>query len=178
LRAYRDIGAAWTSWQRARQVADRLQVDDPDRTAMRIAPRARLCATAWRAGGSIADTGFDELRNMATAADDKVSLAIGMAGRIQALNGHERHREASQLSSELDPLLESIGDPTLTVALLWTALNPKFSVGGVTECLRLAQRVINLADGDFHMGDLIIETPLVWALMTRATAQACLGQPG
>jgi adenylate cyclase len=58
------------------------------------------------------------------------------------------------------------------------ALNPKFSVGGVTECLRLAQRVINLADGDFHMGDLIIETPLVWALMTRATAQACLGQLG
>ncbi len=77
LRAYRDIGAAWVSWQRARQIADRLPADDPDRTAMRIAPRARLCATAWRAGGNIADSDFDALRQMATAADDKVSLAIG-----------------------------------------------------------------------------------------------------
>ncbi|BBZ13537.1 adenylate/guanylate cyclase domain-containing protein [Mycobacterium branderi] len=177
LRAYRDIAAAWTSWQRARRIADRLPADDPDRAAMRIAPRARLCATAWRAGGDIADTGFDELRTMAAEADDKVSLAIGMAGQIQALTGHERFHEASQLSGELEPLLESIADPSLTVALLWMALTPKMRVGEVTECVRLAQRVIDLADGDFHMGDLIIETPLIWALMTQAVARACLGQP-
>jgi adenylate cyclase len=178
LRAYRDIGAAWTSWQRARQVADRLPVDDPGRTAMRIEPRARLCATAWRAGGSVADTGFDELRAMAVAADDKVSLAIGMAGQISALAGHQRHREAAQLSSELATLLGSIGDPGLTVALLWTALTSKLSVGEVTDCLRLAQYIIDLADGDPHMGDLIIETPLIVALMARAAAHAWLGQPG
>ncbi|MCV7400940.1 AAA family ATPase [Mycobacterium fragae] len=177
LRAYRDIGAAWTSWQRARQIADRLPADDPDRTAMRIAPRARLCATTWRAGGSVADAGFDELREMCSAADDKRSLAIGMAGQIAALAGHERHRDASQLSTELAMLLESIADPTLTVALLWTALTPKLSVGEATECVRLAQHMIDLADGDPHMGDLIIETPLILALMVRAAAQACLGQP-
>lgn len=176
LRAYRDIGSAWTSWRRAREVADRLPADDPDRTAMRIAPRARLCATAWRAGG-VADAGFDELRAMAVAADDKVSLAIGMAGQIQALTGNERFHEASQLAAELERLLESIGNPTLTVALMWTALNPNFKVGKATECVRVAQRVIDLADGDVHMGDLIIETPLIWALMTQAVARACLGQP-
>ena len=44
----RDIFAAQTSWQRARQIADPLPADDPNRLAMRIAPRTLLCATAWR----------------------------------------------------------------------------------------------------------------------------------
>ena len=138
LQGYRDIRAAWISWQRARSVADRLPTDDPDRTAMRIAPRARLCATAWRAGGGPAVAGFDELRAMATAADDKVSLALGMAGQVAALGNHERDREASQLIDEFAALLDSIGDPTLTAALLWTALTVKFSLGEMSECVRLA----------------------------------------
>jgi adenylate cyclase len=177
-RAYRDIGLAWISWQRARQIADRLPADDPDRAAMRIAPRARLCATAWRAGGNIADTGYDELRQMATAAHDNVSLATGIAGQINTLSGDGRYREASQLACELEPLLDSIGDPTLTVALLWTGAMPKLNVGEITESLRLAQRVIDLADDDPHTGDLIIETPLILMLMVRASAQAILGRPG
>ena len=177
-RAYRDIGLAWISWERARQIADRLPADDPDRTAMRIAPRARLCATAWRAGGNIADSGFDELRHMAIAAGDKVSLATGMAGQINVLADNEHYREASQLAAELEPLLESIGDPTLTVGLLWTALPAKFSLGEINEGLRLAQRLMDLAGDDPHMGDLIIETPLIMTLMVRAAAQATLGQAG
>ena len=36
----RDIAAAQTSWRRARQVADRLPDDHPDRGAMRIAARS------------------------------------------------------------------------------------------------------------------------------------------
>jgi adenylate cyclase len=178
LRGYRDIRAAWISWQRARSVADRLPADDPGRTAMRIAPRTRLCATAWRAGGSVADTGFDELREMAVGADDTVSLAFGMAGQINALSGHQHDREASLLVDELTTLLESIGDPALTTALLWTALTPKVFVGEISECLRLAQHIIDLADGDPHMGDLIIESPLTLAMFARAAALGCLGQPG
>src|SRR6476469_6779153 len=76
----RDITAARVSWQRARQIADRLPPDDPDRNSMRIAPRTLLCGTAWRVSASAAHTGFDELRDLAAAAGDKVSLAIGMAG--------------------------------------------------------------------------------------------------
>ncbi|MFZ1162484.1 AAA family ATPase [Mycobacterium sp.] len=178
LRAYRDIGAAWASWQRARRIADRLPADDPDRTAMRIAPRARLCATSWRAGGSVAGSDFDALRNDAAAAGDKVSLAMGMAGHINALSDQGRHRESSELASELAVLLlESIGDPELTVALIWPALLAKLSVGEITECARLAQHMIDLADGNLHMGQLIVETPLIVALMARAAAHACLGQP-
>jgi adenylate cyclase len=43
LRAYRDIRAARTSLQRAKQIADRLPTEDPGRAATRIAVRARLC---------------------------------------------------------------------------------------------------------------------------------------
>ena len=45
---FRDIKAARLSWQRARQIADRLPADEPDRAGMRIAPRAMLCGTAFR----------------------------------------------------------------------------------------------------------------------------------
>jgi adenylate cyclase len=80
----RDIAAAQTSWRRARQVADRLPEDDPDRIALRIAPRTLLCGTAFRVGGSGADTGFDQLRDLCTAVGDQGSLAVGMAGLVMA----------------------------------------------------------------------------------------------
>src|SRR6516164_3472828 len=113
----RDIAAAHTSWRRARQVADHLPDDDPDRMAMRIAPRTLLCASAWRVGGSGADPGFDELRDLCTAAGDQRSLAIGMAGLVTEhfLNAHRG--EASRRATEHVELLESIGDPILTVGL-------------------------------------------------------------
>ena len=82
----RDIGAARASWQRAREVADRLPDDDPDRTSMRIAPRTLLCAHVWRVGGSgVADTGFDELRELCDAAGDQMSLVMGMSGVLVSM---------------------------------------------------------------------------------------------
>ena len=44
----RDIAAARLSWERARKIADALPADDPNRAAMRIAPRTMLCGIAWR----------------------------------------------------------------------------------------------------------------------------------
>ena len=44
----RDITAAHMSWRRAREVADQLPDDDPDRMWMRIAPRTLLCGLAFR----------------------------------------------------------------------------------------------------------------------------------
>ena len=44
----RDIAAARLSWERARKIADALPAEDPERTAMRIAPRTMLCGFAWR----------------------------------------------------------------------------------------------------------------------------------
>ena len=175
---FRDLRAARMSWQRARDAADRLPADEPDRTAVRVAPRALLCASSWRAVGTVADTGFHELRELTTGAGDKVSLAMAMAGLVPTLAGHGQYREASELASELSSLVESIGDPTLTVALLWAGLGAKCLAGETSETLRLAQQVIDLADGDPVKGNVIVESPLAVATMWRATARACVGYPG
>ena len=80
----RDIAAAHTSWRRARQVADRLPDDDPDRhvDADRAAhPAVRECVASGRQRRR---PGFDELRELCTAAGDQRSLAIGMTGLVTA----------------------------------------------------------------------------------------------
>jgi adenylate cyclase len=176
--AFRDIRAARTNWQRARQVADRLPADVPYRASLQIAPRNLLCGTLWRTGGSVAATGFDELRDLCTAADDKVSLAIGMTGFIMALTFHNRFREAAKVASEQSELLESIGDPTLTVALLFAAIYAKCQAGEMIEALRLSDRLIDLADGDPTKGDLIFGSPLSTAIAMRGHVKMCLGIRG
>jgi adenylate cyclase len=61
----RDIAAALVSWERAARIADVLPADDPDRLAMRIAPRTRLCANGWRIHKLIAGKRFEELQTCA-----------------------------------------------------------------------------------------------------------------
>ncbi|MGO9511323.1 MAG: AAA family ATPase [Mycobacterium sp.] len=176
--AFRDVGAARTSWRRARQVADRLSNDDSDRLTMSIAPRTLLCATAYRIGGSGAETGFEELRELCTAAADRQSLAIGMAGLLtwQTMKAHRR--EASQLADELVQLLEAIGDPTLTVALSFAAMIAKHETAEMADVLRFAQPVIDLAEGDPAKGSLIFESPLTVVNTMRGFALWCLGIAG
>jgi adenylate cyclase len=168
----RDIAAAQTSWRRARVVADRLPDDDPDRAAMRIAPRTLLSGSAWRVGGSGADTGFDQLRELCTTAGDQVSLAIGMTGQVMAQWMNAHRREASGLATEHTALLESIGDPTLTVGLSFAALAAKHETAEMAEVLRLAQRVIDLAGGDPTTGNLVIGSPLALAIAFRGAARS------
>jgi adenylate cyclase len=172
---HRDLTAARASWQRARYVADRLPEADSDRFALRVAPRTMLCITAWLVGGSMADTGFDELRELAAASGDKISLAMGMTGWVSALTTHARFDEASRLSSELVSLLESIGDPTLTLGLLYGPTAAKYLTGELSEALRLAQRMIELADGDATRGNVIIGSPLGGAIVLRGVARCCAG---
>jgi adenylate cyclase len=173
----RDINAARTSWQRARQLADQLPADEPNRNTMRIAPRALLCGSTWRAGGTIADTGFDELRDLCKNAETQVPLVMGMAGLLPGLTQHGRIREALQLTSEYMELLESIGEPNLTVGLLYPAIYAKYEAGEMTQAVRLAQRVIDLAEGDATKGNLLTGSPLAFATAMRASARCALGQP-
>ena len=70
----RDIAAARLSWERARKIADALSVEDPNRAAMRIAPRTMLCATAFRVHEHAGAT-FDELRDLCAAAGSRDSMA-------------------------------------------------------------------------------------------------------
>jgi len=101
-----------------------------------------------------------------------------MTGQVMAqlLNAHRR--EASRLATEHTALLESIGDPTLTVGLSFAALVAKHETGEIAEVLRLAQRVIDVAGGDATTGNLIYGSPLASGITFRGLARWCLGIPG
>ena len=166
----RDIGVARLSWERAQKIADALPAEDPHRTAMRIAPRTMLCAIAYRVHMNVAGDRFDELRQLCTAAGDKASLAIAMAGLVIDHMYQDRMREASQLASETMALIESVGDATLTVGLSFAPIHAKGESTEWCDVLRWSQRVIDLADGDPSKGNLIIGSPLALALTSRAIA--------
>ena len=177
--AIRVIDAAVVSWKRARQIADALPTDDPDHLAMRIAPRTLMCLNAFRVSMNTADVSFEELRELCMAAGDKASLAIAMGGLVGEHMIHARVREASQVASEVMALVESIGDAALIVGLSVGALAIKIAIGEMAEALRLAQRVIDLAEGDPAKGNFIgLGSPLAMALASRGVARFWLGLPG
>jgi hypothetical protein len=175
---HRDRAAARTSWRRAQQVADRLPGADPDRVRMQIEPRTLLCGTAFLAGVSFDDSGFEELRELCLAVDDKVSLAIGMSGAIMALSANNRPRDAAGLASEFIELTDSIGDSTLSVGLLHAATYAYSEAGEVTKALRVAQGVIDLAAGDPTRGNLVFGSPLAMSTGMKSMAKMRLGIDG
>ena len=174
----RDIGAARLGWEHASSIADALPADDPNRAAMRIAPRTMLCGIAWRVHLNVAGARFDELRQLCTAAGDQASLAVAMVGLVMDHALQDRLREASQLASEAIGVIESVGDPTLTVGLSFAPIYAKMQSAEWSDVLRWSQRVIDLADGDPSKGDFIFGSPLALALLSRAIARYCLGRPG
>ena len=73
-------------------------------------------------------------------------------------------------------LIESIGDPTLTVGLSFNAILVKMETGEWADVMRLSQAVIDLADGDPVKGT-IVGSPLAVAYATRGMARAVQGRP-
>jgi class 3 adenylate cyclase len=173
----RDMAAARLSWERARMIADARPTDDPNRAAMRIAPRTMLCATAYRVRVHGAGARFDELRQLCAAAGDKASLAIAMAGLVMDHAYQGQIRQASRLASEAMALVESLADATLTVGLSFPAIYAKIESGEYSDVLRWSQRVVDLAEGDPFKGNFIFGSPLALAHTSRATARYCLGRP-
>ena len=89
-----------------------------------------------------------------------------------------RLREASRLASEQMALLESIGDPALTVGAGFMAILMKYRTGEIADVLRWSQTVIDWADGDPTKGNLIVGSPLAVALVWRGVARFWLGRDG
>jgi hypothetical protein len=174
----RDIAAARLSWERAQKIADALPAEDPNRAAMRIAPRTMLCGTTPRVHDHAARDRFEELRQLCAAAGDKASLAIAMAGLVMDHAHQGRLREASQLASEAWALIESVSDATLTVGLANMVIYVKSESAELCDVLRWSQRAIDLADGDPSKGNFIFGSPLAFAFTTRGMARYCLGRPG
>ena len=177
--ADRDTDAARASWERARRIADALPPDDPGQLSMRIAPTTMLCVTDWQARAARkSQDRFAELRELCSAAGDKVSLAIGMTGQATDVL-YTGRSQSSRLASEQMALLETIGDPTLTIGLSVPAFAIWFSAGEVGELLRWTQTVIDLAAGDPTKGaGFGIGSPLAAALAWRGVARWWLGRPG
>ncbi|MGO9692798.1 MAG: ATP-binding protein [Mycobacterium sp.] len=174
----RDIAAARLSWERAQKIADALPADDPNRAAVRIAPRTMLCGTAWRVHDRAARDRFDELRQLCSVAGDKSSLAIAMGGLVMDHLFKDRMREASQLASEAWTLIESIGDPTLTVGLSFPVILAKLQNAEFCDALWWSQRVIDLAGGDTSKGNFLFGSPLALAFLSRGAARYSLGRLG
>jgi hypothetical protein len=173
----RDIGAARSSWQRARRVAEALPTNDPERTAMRIRPRTALCTTTWRVGLGVADTGFDELRGLCSSAGDDVSLAIGMHGQVVGLSFEHRHREASVLASEQFRLVEESPKALRAVRVIHGAVLAKLFAGEAVEAYRLAQWSIDLVGSDPVEGMTTgFGSPLAVSLFYRGLAGCSLGR--
>ena len=177
----RDIAAARVSWERARRIADATTRPTTPTNCRCASPPAPCCVPpTWQARAIHESRGrFEELRELCSAAGDKVSLAIGMTGLATELLYAGRAREGSRLASEQMALLESIGDPNLTMGLAFVAFANWFASGEFDEILRWSQTVIDLAAGDptkgagFGMG-----SPLAIAVAFRGVARWWLGRPG
>jgi hypothetical protein len=176
----RNLDAARLSWERARRIADRVPDGEPDHLPMRIAPRTMLCATDFHARAvQESRVRYAELQELCSAAGDKVSLAIAMTGLATELVYTGRSSEGSRLASEQMALLESIGDPTLTMALAVIAFVNWADAGEFGEILRWSQTVVDLADGDpFKGAGFGVGSPLAVALVCRGVARWWLGRPG
>ena len=110
---------------------------------------------------------------------DKVSLAIAMTGPATELVYAGRSREGSRLASEQMALLDSIGDPTLTMALAVVAFANWSDAGEFGQILRWSQTVIDLARGDPAKGaGFGVGSPLAFAVACRGVARWWLGRPG
>ncbi|MCV7347412.1 ATP-binding protein [Mycolicibacterium rhodesiae] len=178
--ASRDIYAARLNWEKARVIADELPDDATGRLSMRIAPRTMLCASDFHASAITESSGrFAELRELCAAAGDSVSLAIGMTGQVTEYLYVNRAPDAAVLASEQMDLLDSIGDPNLTVGLSFPAFATWFNQADFAKISRWTQRVIDLAADDPTVGaGFGFASPLSAALAFRGISRWWQGQKG
>ena len=87
-------------------------------------------------------------------------------------------QESVELAFELMALLESIGEPTLTVGLAISPMSMGLITGDMAEMLRLSQMVIDLSDSDPAEGNFFVGAPLVYAYGVRSVALWAQGHEG
>ena len=172
--------AAWakpaTLWRRGPVASGHAKSPTRCPPTMRIAPR---CASPPAPG---------------CAATPSESMSISPTASLRSCESFPRHRgqavagrrygrtddgayaswpgaQASRLASETMALVESIGEPTLTVRLSLVAIGVKSQTCEMAEALRWSQAVIELTDGDTTKGDILFGSPLAAALASRGTAR-------
>ena len=142
--------------------------DEPRRLSMLIAPLTMLCTTDWRHAVANARGHFDELRDPCDAAETRFRLATGMTGLATELIYSSKSRAGSRARIEQMTLLESIGDPNLTIGLSFGLLN-WFNSGDIGEIRRWSQNIIDLA-GATHRGCRLPGSERPWPWRPRFAA--------
>ena len=101
-----------------------------------------------------------------------------MAKLRPSLPFHARYRESARLGAECAELIESIGDPKITIDLLCSPMYAKLQASELVEALRLAQRVIELAKAHPRKSEPIVGAPLALAKAGRGATRCFLGIAG
>ena len=112
---------------------------------MRIAPRTMLCATTGKAEAQESRSRFAELRELCSAAGDKVSLAIGMSGLATELvySGRVARGVAVGVRTGGAARVDRRSHPTMGLAFV--AFVTWFAIGDIGKVLRSTQTCIDLA---------------------------------
>ena len=174
----RDIAAAIRSWERAGQLADKLPNDDASTTAMRVAPRALLCANAFRVQRGDSAARFRRVAEVVRGGGGQSLSCDRHGGLLADTLDQGRVGDASQLASQHLNLLESVGDAALTVGLSFVGILVKALSAEMVDVLRWSQLTIDLAEGDPAKGNLVVDSPLALAVGARGAARYWLGLPG
>ena len=151
---------------------------EPNLTAMRIAPRTKLCGSAWRGVHADIPRLVQELRELCNA---RVTTPRWrwLDGIVTSHGFHGHMREAAQLASEQMALLKTVGDPTSTIGAATAAASVFHETGHSAETLSWSQSVIEWAGGESIRRSQISRSPLTRsALVFRGIARWRLGHGG
>ncbi|OBI71376.1 adenylate/guanylate cyclase domain-containing protein [Mycobacterium sp. E740] len=167
-----DLRAARVEWESARRIADELSDDRAGVIDMRVAPRAMLMSTLLYTGDSSnTDEQFEEFRDLATAAEDLKSLALGTAGRIFSLsiNGF-RISDAAAMLPQLDALAASLEVDADTRGIILNAVAyVRFANCEFEAALRTVRAIIDQPD--------VSTVEMAPAVALRGVVETCLGYP-
>lgn len=149
-----DPSAALSHWRRVRELTD-LMPASQETESLGFAARTNMVMFGWRLGISReeADTLFREAEDLAARAGELRPRALLLAnyGFVMAIRGGEMGAAARTARRAID-LGEKAGDPSLYLELAGSVWYPLFLVGSYREVVAVAERGIELADGDPAVG--------------------------
>lgn len=172
----KDIKAALHHWQRVRELAR--QGDDPESTALTIAACSQALAYGWWMGSSAAWVElFEEGCAAAERAGDLAGLSI-LNTNYSSVAGHSQGSAPAivRYAGNAVQIAESTGDDALLCGTLWHLCVGHVYAGNLLEAERAADRIIDLAREDPHLGTYVSGiNPLFAAQFFR---HRCIGFKG
>jgi class 3 adenylate cyclase len=149
-----DPAAAFTHWQRVRELADELP-ESAETVALGLSSRTSLLNLGWRIGigSKEAEALFGEGERIAAKTGDVRSRGLLLASYAnQKTLGEGELGEAARLGRQAIALAEEAGDPALYLVVAGNSLHPLNLFGHTRESVAIAERATELAGGDPTVG--------------------------